>query len=353
MEAPFVPVPPQPSSRSPRRVGTRAEPQPAARPRTSYRIGPAGIEISDRRQLTHGAIVPNFVVDLYLPIIGYDGLGVLTLLYRLANTDDRVLTNLDAFARAGRVGFRRFSHLLQLLNELAIVAVQKPSGAARLKHHRTVIALLDPPTAVPAAMTSLVLNRTLTPWLVSADGSPAPCEPIPTGEDTATRNCHLTGPELVANSSTSCQPTVLELPNGSPKECTHLQDEPVADEPIRRIKERAGTAALRRVSTSPADTNGTRDQRADGADGPEPPSVAQLWQQHAIRPCPLDTAQLRTLGAQYGETWVSAAITSIGERAPIGTIEAVRVTLERWRRENSWGSPRRVVAEPTGNRPNR
>lgn len=209
-----------PPSRSSRSAVKAAEPQPAARPRTSYLLSPAGIEISDRRQLTHGAIVPNFVVDLYLPIIAYDGLGVLTVLYRLANTDDRVLTNLDAFARAGRLGFRRFTQLLALLDELAIINVQKPSGAARLKHHRTVIVLLDPPTAVPETMTGLVLDRTLTPWLLAGDASPARCRQSEPERTSETRNCQLTVPELPANSLSACQPTIPELAGGSSKGCT-------------------------------------------------------------------------------------------------------------------------------------
>lgn len=97
-------------------------------------------------------------------------------------------------------------------------------------------------------------------------------------------------------------------------------------------------AALRRAAGSHTDHNGRR-PGSEAAATPEAAGIGLLWQQHAVRPCPSDTAQLGALAEQYGEDWVCAAIASLGERAPIGKPAAVRVTLERWQREDSWGSP--------------
>lgn len=301
----------------------------------SYQVGPTGIEIVDRRQLSHGAIVPNYVVDLYLPIIGYDGLGILTLLYRRANSNDRVMTNLDKFARAGRLGFRRFSKLLDLLEELAIIAVQKPTGAARRLNHHTMITLLDPPTTVPEALTELVLDRTPTPWLVAP---PRP-ERASTPQKAGSSNCHLTVPEMLGDSSADCHLTFPGLSDSSFLGCTLPKDVPIENEPIGIEQGRAGTAAqgcAAALSGSKTDQPlvPSRDQQSAPAD-----TLYSLWQQFAARSREPDIARLKQLSDDFGEEWVAAAITSLGERAPIYKIYAVRVTLDRWRRENSWGSP--------------
>lgn len=128
-----------------------------------------GILVTDKRQLTHGTIVPNYVVDLYLPIIGYDGLGILTALYRLVNhadPDNPVRVNVRAFARAGRVGSDSYSDSLELMAECGLIALLKPEGKRRGMHLRTEIFLVDPPTRVPERYAAQVLDRCLTPWLI-------------------------------------------------------------------------------------------------------------------------------------------------------------------------------------------
>lgn len=143
---------------------------------TSYEATPdGGVVVRDLRQLTKGTIVPNYVVDLYLPIIGYDGLGILTMLYRLAGNDFvDVKVYIRKYARAGKMGFDSFSDRLDLLAECGIVRVIKPEGMARLKHHRTQIELLDPPINVPEQYGGVVKERAITQWLIRRPDTEVP-----------------------------------------------------------------------------------------------------------------------------------------------------------------------------------
>ena len=131
---------------------------------TTYATTAQGIVIEDRRQTTNGAIIPNYLVDLYLPIIGYVGIGVLTTLYRLANSR-QALIHLSEFAKAGRLGFRTLKKILDKLVECRLIKYQKPEGGARWKHLRTVVQILDAPKKVPAPRAQNVARLTVVPWL--------------------------------------------------------------------------------------------------------------------------------------------------------------------------------------------
>lgn len=133
--------------------------------RKTYALTNGEVRVTDLRQLTNGAIVPNYVVDLYLPIIGATGLGILTTLYRLANNSE-IIVNLTQLSRACRIGKRKLNEILDLLEKCDIVEVNKPTGQNRLKHFRTEITLLDPPVSVPSSYADVVADRMLVKWLV-------------------------------------------------------------------------------------------------------------------------------------------------------------------------------------------
>ncbi len=133
--------------------------------RKTYVLTNGEVQVTDLRQLTNGAIVPNYVVDLYSPIIGAVGLGILTTLYRLAN-NSQIIINLTKLARASRIGTRKLNEILDLLEECKVIAVKKAKGQNRLKHFRTEITLLDPPLKVPPNYAEVVAERMLVQWLL-------------------------------------------------------------------------------------------------------------------------------------------------------------------------------------------
>jgi hypothetical protein len=133
----------------------------------SYSLTDDGVEILDKRQLTNGAIIPNFAVDLLLPIIGFKGLGVLAVLYRRAHSERRdVSANLHDLAESGRVGFKVLSKMLSLLQNLELISIYKPEGANRAFHKKTVIELLDPPKEFKAEYNKIIKEKSPTKWLI-------------------------------------------------------------------------------------------------------------------------------------------------------------------------------------------
>jgi hypothetical protein len=130
----------------------------------SYIATSKGIVIDDLRQTTNGAIVPNCAVDLYLPIIGYDGLGIWTMLLRQASlrrNDDGIGDGLKKLARSGRMGYTVFCRLISLLEELGIIKVIRPDGRGRMEHEPGRIEVHDPPLTIPSQYTAIVQERGL------------------------------------------------------------------------------------------------------------------------------------------------------------------------------------------------
>lgn len=134
----------------------------------SYKADGDGILIVDKRQLTKGTIVPNYVIDLYLPIIKYTGLGLLTTIYRLT-TDDKSWNKLRDYMKAGGIGYAKLDELLDLFVKLELLQVERPQGNDRIKHLRTTITLTDAPSRVPEEYRQLVMDATIAKWLLDTE----------------------------------------------------------------------------------------------------------------------------------------------------------------------------------------
>ena len=171
--------------------------------------------------MTNGPITPNYVIDLYLPIIGFEGLGLLTTLYRVAINDVKAIAVLNELARAGRVGFRLLDKLLSLLDELEIVKVMKPQGENRGRHLKTIIELLDAPAKVPAKFVETVLDRTLTRWMI------------------AEANCYLATGELLSSNSPVARQQLADshLTTGEllPSNFMNKEDVPIINVPMNDV----------------------------------------------------------------------------------------------------------------------
>lgn len=130
----------------------------------AYEVNENGIEILDKRKVTLGTIVPDYVIDLYLPIIKFVGLGFLTTLYRMTKHDESH-NLLHDYMDAGAVGFEKLTHMLEVFQVLGFCEVEKPKGINKVKHFRTSITLLDPPLKVPDEYVELVRKKTIAKWL--------------------------------------------------------------------------------------------------------------------------------------------------------------------------------------------
>jgi hypothetical protein len=145
-----------------------AREKPPSKKRRSYEILATGqLVVNDERQFTNGQIIPNYLVDLYLPIIGYAGLGILTALYRLGTYANRV-PNLTEFAAAGGMGYRSFVGHLETLEDCGLIRVERPSNRDRAAHKGTRISLTDALQSVAPELANHVQERTLVQWQFDA-----------------------------------------------------------------------------------------------------------------------------------------------------------------------------------------
>jgi len=127
----------------------------------TYIIEGEQIEIVDRRQLSVGPIVPNFIWDIYGPIFEYEGLGLIGMLYRLGGQNGQSFNGLHDLMEYGSIGWAKLNKLLNLFVELGFIEVKRPEGKEKVKHFKTTFILLDPPLRVPSQYTELIKKKTI------------------------------------------------------------------------------------------------------------------------------------------------------------------------------------------------
>lgn len=115
--------------------------------------------------------IPNYVYDLWLPLLGAGAIGVYSTYCRLERQGTVKAKTLRDLANAFRMGTDRVNKINTLLEQCAFIRVTKPKGFNRLRHYTTEIAVLDPPREVLPALIAEYQHpqgyETLTPWLVS------------------------------------------------------------------------------------------------------------------------------------------------------------------------------------------
>lgn len=131
---------------------------------------------SDRRP---GEVrIPNYVYDLWMPLLGIEVIGVYAVYCRLEREDSvKGMTQAD-IARFCKIGVRRLNDINDLLEKHGFISVQKPEGISRIKHFTTKITVKDAPTSIPAKEIELhdadrktTKYRPLTAWLVASEKS--------------------------------------------------------------------------------------------------------------------------------------------------------------------------------------
>jgi len=117
--------------------------------------------------------VPNYVFDLWLPLLGAEAIGVYSLYCRLEMHGAVKKITLADIATACQVGKDKLRKINDLLQACGFIEVRKPEGAARLMHWTTEIVIKDPPTEVSKDLIERFRPgyQVLTTWLVDeADG---------------------------------------------------------------------------------------------------------------------------------------------------------------------------------------
>ena len=118
--------------------------------------------------------IPNYVYDLWLPLLGAEAIGVYAVYCRLEREGAVKRISLRNLARACRVGTDKLKRINALLERCGFIRITRPTGKMRLMHWTTKITVLDPPRHVPSELAEELAPPSgydpLSHWLVT-DGS--------------------------------------------------------------------------------------------------------------------------------------------------------------------------------------
>jgi DnaD/phage-associated family protein len=131
-----------------------------------------GIRVISGRKIGEVRI-PNYVYDLWLPLIGGDALTVYGVYCRLERGKTvRAITMRD-IAKACRIGDKKLTEINAMLSACGFVVVRKPIGKARANHFTTEITTLNPPQQIAACLIEKYQIKSgyepLSTWLLDED----------------------------------------------------------------------------------------------------------------------------------------------------------------------------------------
>jgi len=132
--------------------------------------------------------IPNYVYDLWVPVLGIVAIGLYSVYCRLERGNTVKAITMQDIARACRIGKSRLYDENEKLEKCGFIRIAPPEGWQRLAHYTTEIAVLDPPREVLTWAIEKYVNikdgyRPLCPWLVEDDGDQDQVEPseVPNG----------------------------------------------------------------------------------------------------------------------------------------------------------------------------
>jgi hypothetical protein len=132
-----------------------------------YSQDETGIKFSSERK--PGEVrIPNYVYDIWLPILGSDALAIYAVYCRLEMKGAVKKIKLVDIARACRIGKGKLNKINDKLQDCGFVKINKPIGEARLMHWTTEVVVLDPPRKIAQKLIDKYAPnyQILTPWLL-------------------------------------------------------------------------------------------------------------------------------------------------------------------------------------------
>lgn len=113
-----------------------------------YTAGPeGGVSFSSERR--PGEVrIPNYVYDMWLPLLGATTIGVYSVYCRLERESVVKGLKLEDIARSARISTRTLQLINETLTACKFIRVSAPKGKKRLMHWTTEITVLDPPREV-------------------------------------------------------------------------------------------------------------------------------------------------------------------------------------------------------------
>jgi hypothetical protein len=177
--------------------------------------------ISERRP---GEVrIPNYVYDIWMPLLGIDAIGVYAVYCRLEREGTVKAMSQRRIAQQMRIGRGKLGKINSLLQDAGFIKMRLPSGHEKLMHWTAEITVRDPPQEVPQEMIDKLKHpqgyETLCPWLTESPKAP-------NGAADDTKQSFDKAPNGAANVAPSCV-APLDVEKDPP-----AADSPPAEEPF-------------------------------------------------------------------------------------------------------------------------
>lgn len=133
--------------------------------------------ISDRK---HGDVrIPNYVYDLWMPLLGATTIGVYSMYCRLEHDGLIKGLSVQKIATACRIGKDRLADIHEALERYGFITIKRPEGVERVMHWTLTVIVHEPPENVDMewvkknAPDDLPADyQPLTPWLAKSQTEP-------------------------------------------------------------------------------------------------------------------------------------------------------------------------------------
>lgn len=139
--------------------------------KTLYITHPDGV-ISFRSERRAGEVrIPNYVYDLWTPILGIAGLGLYAIYCRLEREGVTKGLSTRRLAKLARIGTTKLFELNALLQKYGFISIKQPPKYLKIKHFTSEITVKDPPatidfTKIDADDLPVGGYEVLAPWLL-------------------------------------------------------------------------------------------------------------------------------------------------------------------------------------------
>jgi hypothetical protein len=186
-----------------------------------YHIDESG-NIAFRSERKSGEVrIPNYVYDLWLPLLGIETIGVYTLYCRLEREATVKAITQDRIAKLCKIGKVKLREINDRLQECGFITVKVPKGRARANHHTTEIVVKDPPPQIDALLIRTHQSHSgyepLTTWLCEVENHEMyrvlPCE-VPDRTSRSSEQNVVEVPDRTSTIVTSLSVTSLEVEKG-------------------------------------------------------------------------------------------------------------------------------------------
>lgn len=114
--------------------------------------------------------IPNYVYDLWLPVLGAVAIGIYGVYCRLEREGVVKAMTQRRLAKMCRIGTARLRKINEMLQDCGFIRIKQPEGAAKLMHWTCEVTVLDPPQEIgQEAIEKYGPDdyEVLSPWLVS------------------------------------------------------------------------------------------------------------------------------------------------------------------------------------------